>query len=174
MLSPVEIIPSARRTVRRGIELGCELFSEHGGSRRERLVDLSQEGARLSSEVPLRRGEEVVLSFVPPGAHDDRVSTLCEAIRTASRGEVYLSPEVSGFVLQGYLHGGQGEADPLSPREREILQLIAEGHTGREIAERLGLKPKTVDNHRANIMDKLGIHTTAGLVRYALQAGLAR
>ncbi len=102
------------------------------------------------------------------------VSTLCEAIRTASRGEVYLSPEVSGYVLQGYLHGGQGEADPLSPREREILQLIAEGHTGREIAGRLGLKPKTVDNHRANIMDKLGIHTTAGLVRYALRAGLAR
>ncbi len=85
MLSPVEIIPSARRTVRRGIELGCELFSELGGSRRERLVDLSQEGARLSSEVPLRTGEEVVLSFVPPGAHDDRVSTLCEVVHIDSR-----------------------------------------------------------------------------------------
>jgi len=80
VLSTVQIIPSARRTVRRGIELGCELFSEQGGSRRERLIDLSQEGARLSSEVPLRRGEEVVLSFVPPGAHDDRVSTLCEVV----------------------------------------------------------------------------------------------
>lgn len=103
------------------------------------------------------------------------VGALCEAIRTAARGEVYLSPEVSSYVLQGYLQGGQAqEADPLSPREREILELIAEGHTGREIAQRLGLKPKTVDNHRANIMDKLGIHTTAGLVRYALRAGLAR
>jgi DNA-binding NarL/FixJ family response regulator len=103
------------------------------------------------------------------------VGALCEAIRTAARGEVYLSPEVSSYVLQGYLSGGATEdPDPLSPREREILQLIAEGHTGRIIAERLGLKPKTVDNHRANIMDKLGIHTTAGLVRYALRAGLAR
>lgn len=103
------------------------------------------------------------------------VSALCEAIRTAARGEVWLSPEVSSYVLQGYLQGGQAaDADPLSPREREILQLIAEGHTGREIAERLGLRPKTVDNHRANIMDKLGIHTTAGLVRYALRAGVAR
>lgn len=85
MLSPVEIIPSARRTVRRGIELGCELFSEEGGSRRERLIDLSQEGARISSEVPLRHGEEVVLSFVPPGAHDDRISTLCEVVHISDR-----------------------------------------------------------------------------------------
>src|SRR5262249_35821950 len=104
------------------------------------------------------------------------VASLCEAIRTVSRGEAYLSPEVSSFVLQGYLAGGgpPTDVDPLSPREREILQLIAEGHTGREIADRLGLRPKTVDNHRANIMDKLGIHTTAGLVRYALRTGVAR
>jgi hypothetical protein len=83
VLSPVEIIPSARRVVRRGIEIGCELFSERGGSRRERLFDLSHDGARLSSDVALARGEEVLLSFVPPGAQDDRVSTMCEVVHVA-------------------------------------------------------------------------------------------
>ena len=106
------------------------------------------------------------------------VGSLTEAIRTARRGLVYLSPYISTQVLEGYLRGGTADAsepkDPLSPREREILQLVAEGHTGRIIAEKLGLKPKTVENHRANIMEKLGFHTTAGLVRYALRTGIAR
>jgi DNA-binding NarL/FixJ family response regulator len=84
---------------------------------------------------------------------------------------VYLSPGVSEYVLQGYLRADAPEKDPLSEREREVLQLVAEGFTARQIAERLGLKPKTVENHRAAIMDKLGIHTTAGLVRYALRTG---
>lgn len=84
MLSPVEIIPSARRVVRRGIEVGCELFSERGGSRRERLLDLSHQGARVSSDVPLMRGEEILLSFVPPGALDDRISTMCEVVHVTA------------------------------------------------------------------------------------------
>jgi DNA-binding NarL/FixJ family response regulator len=99
------------------------------------------------------------------------VAALCEAVRTVRRGEVYLSPGVSEYVLQGYLRADAPEKDPLSEREREVLQLVAEGFTARQIAERLGLKPKTVENHRAAIMDKLGIHTTAGLVRYALRTG---
>ena len=63
---------------------------------------------------------------------------------------------------------------PLSSREREVLQLVAEGFTGRQIAARLDLSPKTVENHRARIMDKVGIRTTAGLVRYALKLGLVQ
>lgn len=100
------------------------------------------------------------------------VADLCEAIRTVHRGEVYLSPAVSDHVLQGYLSTDAPEADPLSAREREVLQWVAEGYTARQIAERLSLSPKTVENHRANVMDKLGIHTIAGLVRYALRAGI--
>ena len=100
------------------------------------------------------------------------VDDLCAAIRSAARGEVYLSPAVSDFVLQGYLAGEGEVTDPLTAREREVLQLVAEGLTGREVAGRLGLAPKTVDNHRARIMDKLGIRTTAGLVRYAIHSGL--
>jgi DNA-binding NarL/FixJ family response regulator len=101
------------------------------------------------------------------------VATVCQAIRAVRRGDVFLSPGVSDCVLQGYLAAGSTQKDALSAREREILQLIAEGHTSRRIAERLGLRPKTVENHRAAIMEKLGIHTTAGLVRYALRSGIA-
>lgn len=109
MLSPVEIIPSARRTVRRGIELGCELFSEEGGSRRERLLDLSQHGARISSQVPLRHGEEVVLSFVPPGAHDDRISALCEVVHiTSGSGRVRRPPCAAHPARRREPSGGDG------------------------------------------------------------------
>ena len=101
------------------------------------------------------------------------IANLREAIHTVLRGEVYLSPGISEYVLQGYLQAQGAPKDPLSDREREILKLVAEGFTGRQIADRLGLKAKTVENHRARICEKLDIHTTAGLVRYALRAGIA-
>jgi len=91
--------------------------------------------------------------------------------REVRRGEVYLSPDISEYVLRGFLSGGDG-VDPLSLREREILELIAEGLSGPDVARQLGLKPKTVENHRARIMEKLGIHDTAGLVRYAIRHGV--
>jgi len=100
------------------------------------------------------------------------IARLCEAIRTVERGDVYFGPGVSESVVQAHSQAEVKARSPLSEREKEILSLIAEGHTGRQIAERLGLKPKTVDNHRTRIMEKLNIHTTAGLVRYALRAGL--
>ncbi len=102
------------------------------------------------------------------------VETLCSAIRTVARGEVYLSEAVSGYVVQGYLGNNTPAAEPLSSREEEILQLVAEGFTSTEIAEQLGLKTKTIQNYRTNVMDKLGVKTTAGLVRYALKAGIVR
>jgi hypothetical protein len=83
VLTPSIVIPRARRIVRRGIEIGCELYSERGGSRRERVLDLSHHGARVSTDVPLFRGEEVLLSFVVPGAFDDRVATMCRVVHAA-------------------------------------------------------------------------------------------
>jgi len=100
------------------------------------------------------------------------VECLHDAIRAVHQGEVYLSSGISDYILQGYLNTDDPQVDPLTDREREILQLIAEGYTSREIADRLDLKTKTVQNHRANIMDKLDVRTTAGLVRYALSNGL--
>lgn len=104
------------------------------------------------------------------------VEVLQEAIETVYRGEVYLHPSISHFVLQGYLQSDEvGYIEQtLTQREREILQLIAEGHTSKEIAQSLGLKVKTVQNYRTTIMDKLQEQTTAGLVRYAIRVGLVQ
>lgn len=93
-------------------------------------------------------------------------SDLPEAVRNASRGKRYVSPS-----LAAKLSGGKPgpDADNLTPREREVLRLIALGHTSVEIAQKLGLSPRTIETHRARIHRKLGLSTRAELVRYALQ-----
>ncbi len=97
---------------------------------------------------------------------------LVQAIREVARGEVYLSPGVSRVVVDAYLASGQAPSDPLTPRERQVLQLVAEGKTSKEIAALLELTPKTAESYRTRIMEKLDIHDTAGLVRYAIRQGL--
>jgi DNA-binding NarL/FixJ family response regulator len=99
---------------------------------------------------------------------------LVQAIRDVLQGEIYLSPRVSRTVVTAYLTRSDLPPDPLTSREREILQLIAEGETTKEIAWRLGLSAKTVESHRIRLMRKLDIHETATLVRYAIRRGLTR
>ena len=99
---------------------------------------------------------------------------LVQAIREASRGGVYLSPEVSRAVVQAYQNKTELSAEPLSPRERQVLQLIAEGKTTKEAAGVLNISVKTAETHRTRIMEKLDIHETAGLVRYAIRRGLVQ
>src|SRR5262249_59297590 len=84
-----------------------------------------------------------------------------EALREVTRGEVYLSPGLSRAVAESYLTTEKGAASPLSPREREVLQLIAEGKTTKEVAAKLFISFKTAESHRQHIMGKLGIHETA-------------
>jgi DNA-binding NarL/FixJ family response regulator len=106
---------------------------------------------------------------------DSAAAELQLALRAVMRGETYLSSAISRHVVGGFLHGARGEADPLAgltPRQREILQLIAEGKANKEIAADLNLSVKTVEAHRAQLMDRLGIHDVAGLVRLAIRAGL--
>lgn len=96
------------------------------------------------------------------------------AVRAVFRGEVYLSSAISGFVLEDFLShqktvGAANPFDSLSAREVEVLQLIAEGHTNSAIAQMLFITTKTVDKHRANLMVKLKVHDTAGLVREAIR-----
>jgi DNA-binding NarL/FixJ family response regulator len=96
-----------------------------------------------------------------------------EAIRAAHIGQRFLSPRVADVMLEDF--AADGEEDPLarlSAREREVLQLIAEGRTGAQIAERLSLSQKTVETYRARLIEKLGIRDVAGLVRFAIQRGL--
>ncbi len=97
---------------------------------------------------------------------------IVQAIRDVLQGGIYLSPRVSRAVVTAYLSRSEPPPDPLTAREREILQLIAEGETTKEIASRLGLSVKTVESHRINLMRKLDIHETATLVRYAIRRGL--
>jgi len=97
---------------------------------------------------------------------------LIQAIEEVSRDRIYLSPGISRTVVEAYLAKTELPPDPLSPREREVLQLVAGGKTTKEIARLLGVGVKTVENHRTRILSKLDIHETAGLVRYAIRRGL--
>ena len=97
---------------------------------------------------------------------------LVQAIQEVSRGRIYLSPGISRTVVEAYLAKTELPPDPLSPREREVLQLVAEGKTTKEIARLLSVSVKTAENHRTRILSKLDIHETAGLVRYAIRRGL--
>ena len=97
---------------------------------------------------------------------------IVQAIQTALQGAIYLSPRVTNAVVQAYLAGVTLSSDPLTSREREVVQRIAEGQTTKEIAAHLGLSIKTVESHRINLMRKLDIHETATLVRYAIRRGL--
>ncbi len=90
MLTPIEIIPHDRRHLRRAVPIGCELFTERGGSRVESVVDLSPSGARVTSSATALRGDEVLLSFVPPGARDDRLSVVCRVAHTGRAGALGL------------------------------------------------------------------------------------
>jgi len=97
---------------------------------------------------------------------------LIQAIREVVRGAVYLSPGVSRAVVDAYRAKSDLPPDPLTPREREVLQLVAEGKTTKEAAGLLGVSAKTAESHRTRIMAKLDIHETASLVRYAIRRGL--
>ncbi|PYO17259.1 MAG: DNA-binding response regulator [Candidatus Rokuibacteriota bacterium] len=97
---------------------------------------------------------------------------LIRAIHEVLRGMMYLSPGVSQAVVEAYLAKSELPVDPLTPREREVLQLVAEGKSTKEIAQLLGISFKTAESHRTRIMKKTSIHETAGLVRYAVRRGL--
>ena len=97
---------------------------------------------------------------------------LVHAIREVCRGSVYLSPNISRTVVDAYLSKKYASTDPLSGRERQVLQLVGEGKSTKDIATQLGISVKTAESHRARLMKKLDIHETASLVRYAIRRGL--
>ena len=96
------------------------------------------------------------------------------ALREVMNGAIYLSPGISETVVKACMSKKNQPDDPLSTRERQVLQLIAEGHTTKEIAGLLDLSIKTAESHRTRIMQKLDIHATAGLVRYAIRRGIIK
>jgi len=121
--------------------------------------------------------DHYVLEAVQAGVHGYVVKTqaaadLVQAIREIRGNAIYLSPTISRAVVEAYFDKATPPGDVLSSRERQVLQLVAEGKTTKEIAGVLGVSIKTADSHRARIMRKLDIHDTAGLVRFAIRRGL--
>jgi DNA-binding NarL/FixJ family response regulator len=146
--------------------------------------------ARIVREVPrvkilaltMHSSEEYVYSFLKAGAKgyllkESAASDLVEAIRAVRFGGTYLHPTISVKVINEYLklpdpRSRSGQLALLTEREREVLQLIAEGHTNKGIADLLSLSVKTVEAHRSRVMEKLKIHNVAGLTRYAISRGI--
>ena len=125
----------------------------------------------------MHASEDFVAQALKAGAagyllKDAATTELEMALKSVAMGQFYLSPAISRQVVDNYLRGGPSGLDVLTPRQREILQLIAEGKSTREIADTLHLSVKTVETHRTQLMDRLDIHDMAGLVRYALRKGL--
>ncbi len=128
----------------------------------------------------MHANEEYVLRALRAGVSgyiikDAAIVDLELALKAVMADETYLSPTISRNVIESYLGRTEGKPsslEQLTPRQREILQLIAEGHSTKEIAFTLKLSVKTVETHRAQLMDRLEIYDVAGLVRYALRVGL--
>lgn len=141
---------------------------------REILLSLPSTGVVL---LTLRVEEHQVAAALRAGVRAYLLKTqaadvLVRAIRDVMQGRVFLSSGVSDLVVNGYLSGAKAPAEPLTPRERQVLQLVAEGSSSKEIASLLGLSVKTAESYRTRLMARLDIHETAGLVRYAVKHGL--
>lgn len=159
------------------------------------LLDITMPGlnglevaARVSKSSPSTRvvilsmhaGEAYVAQALRAGVSgyllkDAAAAELELALHSVRRGETYLSPAISKHVVDGFLGRASADGDPLAgltARQREILQLIAEGKSTKEMAAILGVSVKTVETHRAQLMERVGIHDVAGLVRLAIRSGL--
>ncbi|TLM66852.1 MAG: response regulator transcription factor [Actinobacteria bacterium] len=179
---------------REGVSLACELKPDvvvmDIGMRDLNGIDAAH---RLGIDAPdvriialsMHSDRQYVSAMLAAGAQgylvkDSAFEELASAIRTVQEGRTYLSACIAGVVvddlvrrMSGLDSGPSGPAAPLSAREREVLQLIAEGSSTKEVASSLHLSVKTVETHRRQIMEKLGIYNVAGLVKYAVREGLA-
>jgi DNA-binding NarL/FixJ family response regulator len=136
-----------------------------------RVVFLSMHASEAYVVEALRAGASAYVVKEASGAE------LVAAVRSAAAGEFYISQPLSTAKLQAYLAKAADSADPavqLTPRERQVLQLAAEGHSNAAIAELLSLSRRTVESHRASIRSKLNIQDTRDLLKYALRAGLTK
>lgn len=179
-------------------EDGREVIRNIGQSKPDLIImDLSmprmngmeaiKEIKKLSPETKIlvltvHKAEEYILPTLKAGADGymlkyDTQAELMTAIKSVLRGKSYLSPGVSQKVIEGYLEGyktikTESPWDTLTPREREVLKLIAEGYKNREIADHLCISVKTVVKHRSNLMEKLDLHSISALTTFAIEKGL--
>ena len=149
-------------------------------------IDATQQILREDPKVrvlalSMHSGKKFVSAMLQAGAmgyllKDCALEELISAIRTVIEGKTYLSPSITDIVIQNYVRNIDQQGDSafsvLSQREREVLQLMAEGNTTKQIALRLHISPKTVEGHRLRLMNKLNIDNVAQLTKYAIQEGL--
>jgi DNA-binding NarL/FixJ family response regulator len=162
-LKPDVAVLDIQMPILSGLEVARRLFAEQA-STRVVLLSMHKEEAFVRAAVDAGVSGYVV--------KEDAARELTDAIRAAVRGDVYLSPRVAGQVMNAVRRGQTREPESrgtLTPRERDVLRLVADGLTSKEIASRLNLSPKTVDGHRTAIMDKLSIRNVAGLVKFAIR-----
>lgn len=151
-----------------GLEAAARLAKEHPAVR---VIILSMHADQVYVRQALKAGAK---GYLLKGAD---VAELELALKAVTRGDTYLSPAVSKDLLGDLLNRNAPAANPLNdltPRQREILQLVAEGRTTKEIAVRLDLSIKTVETHRTQLMERLNIHDVAGLVKFAIRVGLTQ
>lgn len=151
-----------------GLEAAARLAKEHPAVR---VIILSMHADQVYVRQALKAG---AMGYLLKGAD---VAELELALKAVTRGDTYLSPSVSKDLVGDLLSGNTPAANPLNdltPRQREILQLVAEGRTTKEIAARLDLSIKTVETHRMQLMERLNIHDVAGLVKFAIRVGLTQ
>lgn len=166
-LSPDVVVMDIAMPELNGIEATRQILSEHPGIK---IVALSMHSDKRFVSEMLKAGASAYL------LKDCAFEELITAIRTIMKGKIYLSPGIAGVVLADYIRSDR-KSEPsvfsqLSDREREVLQLMAEGKTTKEVAAHLNVSIKTVETHRTNIMTKLDIHSIAELTKYAVREGL--
>ena len=145
-------------------------------------LDAARELLRHSPDIciillTMHTEEQYILAALLAGVKGYVVKTqaaedLVQAVEQVCNGSLYLSPGVSQVVTQAYLKKTEPVAEPLTQRERQVLQLVAEGKTTKEVARVLEISVKTAESHRTRVMEKLDIHDIAGLVRYAIRRGM--
>ena len=166
-LSPQVVIMDVTMPDLNGVEAARQIVSEFPDVK---IIALSMHSDSLFVTEMLRSGASGYL------LKDCAFEELARAIRTVVAGKIYLSPSISGVVVDDYLHrlskADFSGLDVLTNREREVLQLLAEGKSTKQIALKLHISVKTVETHRRQMMNKLDIHTVAELTKYAIRKGL--
>jgi DNA-binding NarL/FixJ family response regulator len=166
-LNPEVIILDVAMPDMNGIEAARQITAESPDSK---IIALSMHSQKRFVSEMLRAGAS---AYLPKTCDFQEV---IEAIHSVKGGKIYLSPRIANTIIDDYVNRllaeSAGAFSVLTPRERQVLQYVAEGHTTKDIAAMLHVSVKTVDAHRHNIMDKLNIHSIAELTKYAVREGL--
>jgi len=170
----LEAVSEAERTLPDVVIMDVNMESLNGIEAARRIAEVSPRTRVLA--LSMHRDAVYVREMLRAGAKgylvkDADDDALLDAVRAVARGEAYLSPSVADAVLTDYRKHVTNPVDLLTSREREVLQLIAEGSTNKDIANQLSLSVYTVEGHRSRLMEKLNLHSTGDLVRFAIRNG---